>query len=175
LNSWCRDSNSANVNTTKESHGYARARDQKRKPQAMKEWPEKYLEALASTGQKVSAAKAAGVTMRSVCRRRCKDLEFARAEKEALMIAMDLLESEAVRRAVQGTTEIHYGKDGRIVSRRVIYSDALLLRILERADSSWRTKSTVAVTSERKTVFATRADRKAALTQAKANVQRPPS
>jgi hypothetical protein len=161
------------MNLSKESPPYARAGGTKRKPQAMRDWPKRYCEALADSGQRGAAARVAGVAMRTVCRRRLSDPEFAQAEKKALSMALELCVDEAYRRAIQGTVEERFRKDGTLLSRRVVYSDVLLLRILEREDPSWRTHSKVAAPANRAPVFNTLAERKAAIAEAILRSQQP--
>jgi hypothetical protein len=137
------------------------------------DWSTRYLRVLSETGQKMEACRLARITMTSVWERRQKDQAFAAAEVNAMRIAQDAAESEAYRRAIKGVQETHYGRDGKISSRRVVYSDTLLLRVLERGDASWRTKTAVDVTTGGKPIFATRADRKAAIALARQEAERP--
>lgn len=109
-------------------------------------WTAGYLTALAKHGQKVKAAKDCDVDPSTVIymRRRCP--EFIIAEKAAMEDAKEVFESEAIRRAVDGVERVHYGRDGRVTSREIIFSDAILLRLLEKTETgSWRQRQQLEV------------------------------
>ncbi len=67
-----------------------------------------FLEALAEDGNVSRAATAAGFDRKTAYRRRGTDPKFAEAWDNALAIAADRLEAEALRRAVQGVTKPLY-------------------------------------------------------------------
>lgn len=92
---------------------------------------ELFLEALAGTGKVNEAAHAAGYTNTSYLQRiRREDEEFARDWDLALQAAGDILEAEAVRRAVEGTRRYIYYK-GDVVGEEIVYSDQLLMFLLK--------------------------------------------
>jgi hypothetical protein len=139
-------------------------------------WRKIYLEALSNNcGQKTAAAKSAGVTVRTVQRLRASDPRFEQRESEALLMAMDVAEDEARRRAVDGVERIrrHTAKNGAVyehIERK--YSDRILLRLLERLETgSWRQKQQVEHSSG--LTLKTRSERKAALEQAREAEQAP--
>ncbi len=168
----CNDSCSVNAspqNATPSNatqRGNARARPNKKRPSICR-WSGTYLRVLAETGQKVKAAQIASVERSTVWRRRTQDAEFARRENEALEIARDAYQSEAIRRAVEGTVDEHFDRDGKIVSRKRTYSDTILLRLLGRLDPTWREKQQIEI---RDGAHATRAERLAALEAERARI-----
>lgn len=93
-------------------------------------WPDLYVAELELTGRVTDAAAAALISIRGVQTRRHADPEFAQREQEALACCRDRALSELTRRAIDGTEEITITATG-IVNRRQIYSDTLLLRLLE--------------------------------------------
>lgn len=145
-----------------------------RVPAPLLDWAPAYLAALRVSGQKVKSALQAGLADYSpVHDRRQRDPEFATQEEAAMKVANSVLESEAYRRACEGVTRRHYDAKGNLRYEEVVYSDMLLIRALERADPTWRTKTSVDVTSGGRGVFATRSDRKKAIADAKASAQKP--
>lgn len=100
-------------------------------------WPDLYLAELERTGRVVSAAEAGLVSLAGVRKRRLADPDFRRAEVEALACARDRAISELTRRAIDGVEEMiitGHGKSRRVHKRKV-YSDTLLLRLLEFQES----------------------------------------
>jgi hypothetical protein len=98
---------------------------------------ERFLEALANTGNVTAATAAAGTSRTRVYELRKADPAFASAWEEAEEIAIDKLEEEARRRAVDGVAEplVSAGKlvrddDGQPIAVRR-YSDNLLLALLK--------------------------------------------
>lgn len=90
-----------------------------------------FLRVLAQTCCVVKAATAAGYSNSvPMYRMRKEDPEFAKAWDEAAQSGADILEKEAVRRAVEGTMEEIYWK-GEVVGEKINYSDALLIRLLK--------------------------------------------
>lgn len=91
-----------------------------------------FLQALIRTGGKVNeAARMAGYADASNLRIfRRKDTLFAKAWDDALVAAGDLLEDEAIRRAVDGVREAIYYK-GDVVDFRLRFSDQLLMFLLK--------------------------------------------
>ena len=94
-------------------------------------WEETYLDTLADTGQKAKAARLASIGLRVVARRRREAPFFAQLECEAFEASFDFFESEAIRRAVEGVEVSRPGRNGELITR-TIYSDTLLLKLLER-------------------------------------------
>lgn len=101
----------------------------KRRPQ---KWRKAFLSALARTGCVLYAARAAKADRTAVYRLRESDIEFARAWEQALEAATDLLEAEAVRRAVTGVKKPVY-QGGERVGFVQEYSDTLLIFLLKGA------------------------------------------
>ena len=135
-------------------------------------WMQGYLVALeANGGQLVAAARTANVNYKTVFRHRQKDAAFETAEREVMQMAKHAAESEATRRAIEGVEEIYTTKDGTVHKTRK-YSDTILLRLLEKHETgSWRQKQQIEHSGG--VTFKTRAERKAALEQARAAKQKP--
>ena len=95
-----------------------------------KTWQERFLAALASTGNVTVAAAKAKVGRRTVYDERVRDPLFAQAWDEAVEVSVELLEAEARRRAYDGTPEpqFYQGKKCGTVRR---YSDTLLIFLLK--------------------------------------------
>lgn len=147
------------------SPAYARARG------ANSSWIETYLGELEQHGQKCKAAKAAGVTIRAVQKRRNSDPAFTREETDAMAVAKDLVESEIFRRAIDGVQTVVIYKDGKIITTKTEYSDQLLLRAAERLETgSWRQKQQIEHSAATALQFPTRAARKEALERARAEM-----
>ena len=85
-------------------------------------WHAPFLEALRQTGNVSLAAKRAGIERKTAYRHRARSKRFAEEWDEALEEAVDLLEEEARRRAIEGVV----GPGG---ERR--YSDTLLIFLLK--------------------------------------------
>ena len=133
------------------------------------DWANTYCEVLGQIGQMTKAAHAAGVTLRAVQLRRKADPAFAEREQEAIAVLCDILESEAIRRAVEGVRHERYHRNGQLMCVETRYSDTLLLRLLERFDPTWRRDYRPPIQPETGNfVFATRAERLAALEKARA-------
>lgn len=97
----------------------------------------RFLEVLATTGNVSAAARAVGLARSSAYRLRQKDAAFAAAWEDAEQEAVDLLEQEARRRALEGVSEPLLGggklirdDDGRIMTIRR-YNDRLLEMLLK--------------------------------------------
>ena len=90
-----------------------------------------FLKCLAETGKVGESARAAGYlsteTLRSF---RKNDEDFAEAWDLATSAAGDLLEEEAIRRAVDGTLKPVFYK-GEIVGQEIQYSDSLMAILLK--------------------------------------------
>jgi hypothetical protein len=164
------------------SRPYARARKtpgSQQPAQSATDWRQTYLSTLSNNcGQKTAAARAARVTLRTVQRHRANDPEFKKAEADALQIAMEVVESEAIRRAVEGVDRSYRytDKNGTIhehVGRE--YSDRILLRYLVKLETgSWSDKRVLGHQGAGIT-FKTRAERLAALEKMHAAMQEQPA
>lgn len=141
-------------------------------------WRAGYIAALAISGRKGDAAKAADTTLWNVWNARRTDQEFAAAEQEALEIATQLMEDEATRRAVEGDIKLKFNartgkpyidpRTGQPYEERV-YSDTLLLaRLKAELPDKYRDRSEIQHTGQDSgpIVFASRAERLKALREA---------
>ncbi|HXH86543.1 MAG TPA: hypothetical protein VNI35_06925 [Nitrospira sp.] len=89
------------------------------------------MERFAQSGSITLASQHAGISRRTHLNWR-KEKRFAAAREEALSIAIDLMEGEARRRALEGTLEpVYYG--GKPVGAIRRYSDTLLMFLLKAA------------------------------------------
>lgn len=86
------------------------------KPRKVYDWGTAYCKALAISGQKRQAAEAAHVTLRAVQKRRQTHPAFAAEERRALCFAMELLEDEVIRRAVEGIERKTFDSKGNVTS-----------------------------------------------------------
>jgi hypothetical protein len=102
-----------------------RTRTPKKAPQ---DWAPAFLEELARCGN--VSATAVKVGRRTVYDRRSTDPVFAAAMKEALDVAVEFMEAEARRRAVDGTLRPVY-QGGELVGHVREYSDVLLIFLLK--------------------------------------------
>ena len=89
-------------------------------------WETAFLCVLETTGLVTSAAKAAKVGRRTVYDHMKADLDFADRCREAAATAEDSLETELMRRAVEGEQVPVYFK-GKVVGYNTKKSDALLM------------------------------------------------
>ena len=94
------------------------------------EWREAFLDSLRVTGNVSAAARLVGRSRASLYRMRRADPDFASAWQDALEEAVDWLELEALRRAVEGIKEDRFSK-GEIVGTITRYSDSLLMFLLK--------------------------------------------
>lgn len=90
----------------------------------------KFLTLLRDTGNVTHSARQVGVTRMTAYHHRDRDAEFAQLWDDALHEAVDGLEHEAHRRAVQGVEEPVF-QGGRQVGTIRRYSDTLLLSLLK--------------------------------------------
>ena len=95
-------------------------------------WQATFLGELAETGNVKAACARARVGRTTAYRHRQDDGAFARAWADAVEDAGDVLEAEAVRRAVTGTEEPVYWQ-GKAVGTVRKYSDQLLILLLKAA------------------------------------------
>jgi hypothetical protein len=89
-----------------------------------------FLQALACKGNVTWAARQAGFSRSRLYELRKADPELARQWDEALAESRELLEAEAVRRAVEGTEEPYFYQGEQRGSTRK-YSDQLLMFLLK--------------------------------------------
>jgi hypothetical protein len=150
---------------------YARAHAAARPSRPAEDWPTQYFQELEATGRMTDSAQAAGVSLRTVQRRRRVDQSFAREEKEATACCRHRAISELTRRAIDGTEEVTISGTGknRRVHKRTVYSDTLLLRLLEFQETgSFRQKQQVEHSRSPMASLPTLADRKRRLAEAEA-------
>lgn len=90
-----------------------------------------FLSILAQTGKVIDAAKAVGYyDSAEMYKHRREDEEFAEAWDLALKAAGDVIEAEAIRRAVQGVQKPVFYK-GQVVGYETQYSDGILTTLLK--------------------------------------------
>lgn len=138
------------------------------------DWATIYFASLEATGGNYTrSCRAAGVGRTTVWERRQREPEFEREEIAAIKRGIKTLESEAVRRAVEGVRKIRFEpKTGKIHYERE-YSDTLMLRLLEHSETgSWQQKQKIEHSGGLS--FRTRSERKAALEQARTALQQQP-
>ncbi len=90
----------------------------------------KFLDTLSETGDVSAAAKAGGVTRREAMRLREEDENFRAGWDDATESAVDALEAEARRRALEGDEEHIYYR-GEIVGTKIRKSDGMLEFLLK--------------------------------------------
>lgn len=88
-----------------------------------------FLKTLAATGNVSLAAEAAGMSRQALYRLRAADDAFAQAWAEALEEAVDALDAEARRRAVEGSCRPVFYR-GQVVGEMRHYSDTMLMFLL---------------------------------------------
>lgn len=96
------------------------------------DWKNVFLKALAESGTVTTASKKAKIGRTTAYKVREEDSVFAAAWDEALAEAVDGMEAEAHRRAVEGTLKPVY-QQGRKVGSIREYSDTLLIFLLKGA------------------------------------------
>ena len=89
---------------------------------------QRFLLMLSRTGNASKACQTSGLTRRQVATLREDDVAFGQAFDDAMNEAVDLLEAEAWRRALKGTTQPVPKAGQPVVTRR--YSDPLLMMLL---------------------------------------------
>ena len=90
----------------------------------------RFLDFLSEGYSVVKAANAAGVTARTAYNWRQADGMFAASWEQALDIATDLIEEEAMRRAIKGVAKPVY-RGGEVVGHVQDYSDSMLMFLLK--------------------------------------------
>lgn len=93
-------------------------------------WPEKFIAALADSGNVRAACEVAGIARKTAYGKRNTDLAFAAEWDAALEEACDTLEAEARRRAVEGVDKPVYQQGMKVGVIRE-YSDTLLIFLLK--------------------------------------------
>jgi len=99
---------------------------------ASKSWPvwaKGFLVAYSETGTIRNAAAAVKKDRKTITNLRGRDEAFAAAMQDAYQDAMDKLEVEAFRRALEGT-EVPVYQGGELVGTKLKYSDTLLIFLL---------------------------------------------
>jgi hypothetical protein len=91
---------------------------------------ETFLAKLTETCCVLRSAEAAGINRVRLYEMRAADPEFAEAWAKALDAGTDVLEAEAIRRAVEGVDEPVF-QGGELVGHVRKYSDTLLARLLD--------------------------------------------
>ncbi|WP_244922252.1 hypothetical protein [Oceanibaculum indicum] len=89
----------------------------------------RFLDHLADTGNVSAACRLAKLDRRTAYQWRAADADFRRLWQEALDAAVDALEAEARRRAVEGVEHPHFHQ-GQVAGTVKRYSDALLMFLL---------------------------------------------
>jgi len=113
-----------------------------------------FLEHLRHCGCVLDACRGVGLHPHTLYRRRKSDPEFAAAWEEALEIGLDVLESEALRRAMHGDEEpvFYQGQQVGVVRKR---SDALLMFLLRtRRPAKYRERVGLEVADDLKSLLA---------------------
>lgn len=95
-----------------------------------KDWKPQFIAELAARGNVVDACKKAKVVRSVAYATRTSDAAFAEAWKEAVEIAVEAMEAEARRRAVDGTLKPIY-QGGKLMCKVREYSDTLLIFLLK--------------------------------------------
>lgn len=88
-----------------------------------------FLEALSGTGNVSAAARAAGASRSGAYALKAADAGFAAEWADALETAVDALDAEARRRALEGVEVPHFHQ-GRVAGTVRKYSDSLLMFLL---------------------------------------------
>ena len=104
-------------------------------------WEPVFLTALREWPVVQHACDAAQVDRAAVYRRRQTDEAFAKAWEDAMEAGVDRAEREAFRRAVAGVSEDVYHQ-GVVVGQKLVFSDALLGKVLSARRKAYRTSST---------------------------------
>ena len=89
-----------------------------------------FLKYLTQNGNVSKSAKKANIDRSYIYQLRKDDIEFSKKMIDARSIAFDLLEEEALKRALEGVNQKVYYK-GEVVDSVKVYSDKLLLALLK--------------------------------------------
>lgn len=109
-----------------------------------KDWRVRFLEELAVRGSVVAACDAAECSRRNAYDERERNAEFAAKWDEAKRIAVERMEDEARRRAVEGTLKPVF-QGGALVGKVREYSDTLLIFLLKAHDPKYKDRQHVEV------------------------------
>lgn len=101
-----------------------------------------FLATLAETGHVKNSCEAVGLNRITAYTRRRDDEDFRKLWEEAHQIGMSCLEDEAKRRAYEGVTKGVYYKGDR-VDEEVVYSDALLMFLMQGRDTRYKRKQEI--------------------------------
>jgi len=89
-----------------------------------------FLVELAQSGNVTGACAVAGVSRKQVYRIKARDKAFGELWDEAIQMAVDTLEAECRRRAVEGVERIKYDRQGKLLQTERVYSDKLMELLL---------------------------------------------
>lgn len=89
-----------------------------------------FLASLSETANVSASCAAAGVSRHAAYALKRKDDGFAKAWEHALQTALDGLEAELIRRAIEGTDKPHYYM-GKPIGMVTTYSDSLAMFLLK--------------------------------------------
>lgn len=106
-----------------------RTSDGRRTPQ--RAWERAFLDDLSGGHTVTHAIRAAQISRDTAYRHRREDEAFAARWDDAYEEGTDVIEQEALRRAVQGSTKVFYDKDGGIRGEEQVYSDRLMELMLK--------------------------------------------
>lgn len=107
-----------------------------------------FLDLLRTNSNISVSARSVGISPSTVNAHRLRDPNFDKACQEALEEATDYMEAEAIRRAIKGVDKTIYYQ-GVPIGTETIYSDSLLLRLLEaNRPEKWSSKSSVNIKKE---------------------------
>lgn len=100
---------------------------------------------LCNHGRIGTAARAAGVTIKTVKNHVKKDIAFADMIAEATETYKDKLINHHQKLVFEGTTKKHYDRNGKLVSEETIYPIPLIQMELRKHDDGYRDKREVAL------------------------------
>jgi hypothetical protein len=110
-------------------------------------WRATFLAALEASGNVSAAAHRAGVHRCTAYRHRAGESDFRAAWDEALEVALDALEAEARRRALEGWEEPVF-HEGKICGHIRKYADRLLMMLLKAYRPEFRDNAPVRSTGD---------------------------
>lgn len=106
---------------------------------------DQYLQTLANTGLKLTAARRHNIPLRLVRSTYDTDPEFAAAFDDAMELFSESVEEELIRRAVHGVTEDVFSA-GAMVGTKQVYSDGLLTSLIKKVNPKYNEKTQAEVT-----------------------------
>ena len=116
----------------RDGSGRVDARAREERPRRWPPWKRAFLESLSMSGNVTAACSRAGVGHTTVYNYRNRYSEFEELWREALDKAADLLDAEALRRAVKGVEKPVFHK-GKVCGTIREYSDRLLIVLMRAA------------------------------------------